>query len=228
MASFRGHLAFSAALGAGYGSVAAWEYNLDWGPVFLGSGLTALGGFLPDLDSDSGVPVRELFSIAAVVGALLMVDQLRGHGFTLEQTTVVLGGIYLFIRFKASAFFKRYTIHRGMYHSIPAMLIAGLAVFLAYHGPALGIRLFMAGGLMLGFLSHLVLDEVYSVDFDGLRVVLKASAGSALKFYSDSWSANLQTYTILAVLGYLASLEYVAIASTLRNWAEQFLRTWPW
>ena len=228
MASYRGHLAFSAALGAGYGSVAAWQYNLDWGPVFLGAGLTAMGGFLPDLDSDSGVPVRELFTIAAVATPVLTFGRLNAMGFTLEQTMVVMAGMYLFIRYGVSAVFKSCTVHRGMFHSIPAMLISGLAVFLAYHGPDVDSRLFMAGGITLGFLSHLVLDEVCSVDFNGIKVELKSSAGSALKFFSDSWDANLLTYAALGGLGYLASFEYAAVVSTLRRWHEQFMRTWPW
>ena len=61
MANFQTHLSVAAALGAGYGAAGAWYGHLDWGPVFLGAALTALGGMLPDLDSDSGVPVRELF-----------------------------------------------------------------------------------------------------------------------------------------------------------------------
>ena len=40
----------------------------------------------------------------------------------------------------------------------------------------------MAGAVALGFLSHLVLDEVYSVQWDGTRIKLKKSSGSALKF----------------------------------------------
>ena len=39
---------------------------------------------------------------------------------------------------------------------------------------------------MVGFLSHLVLDEIYSVDFRGARIKLKSSAGSAVKFMSSS------------------------------------------
>src|SRR5581483_8048964 len=94
------------------------------------------------------------------------------------------------------------TVHRGMFHSTPAMLIAGLAVFLLDKGSDMPVRLFLAGGVMIGFLSHLVLDEVFSVDFLGLR--LKKSAGSALKLASKSLPATLTCYAILAALSYLA------------------------
>ena len=59
MASFRGHLTFSASLGAVYGGWLYWQLGVDWGTSALAAGLTAVGGMLPDLDSDSGIPVRE-------------------------------------------------------------------------------------------------------------------------------------------------------------------------
>ena len=100
------------------------------------------------------------------------------------------------IRYGLSHLFKHLTVHRGMFHSIPAMLIAGLIVFLLDHGSDLTVRLFLAGGVMIGFLSHLVLDELCSVDFMGMH--LKKSAGSALKLVSKSLPATLICYGILA------------------------------
>lgn len=202
MASYQGHLMFSSALGAAYGCVGSLQLNLDWGPSFLAAGVTTLGGLLPDLDSDSGKPVREMFGLAATVLPLLMLQRLRGYGFDLEQTLVVLGGVYLFIRFVLAKFFRRLTVHRGMFHSIPAMLISGIIVFQLYqHGDEF-MSWYLAGGVMVGFLSHLVLDEIYAVDFNGVRIKLNAFAGSALKFWSPSWRATLFTYAVLGVLGW--------------------------
>jgi hypothetical protein len=210
MASYRGHLTFSAALGAAYGGAALWYWGLaDWGPALLAVGLTTLGGLLPDLDSDSGVPVRELFSLAAAVTPFLLYQHLHERGLSGDQVLVVLAGVYLFIRYVVSAIFKHYTVHRGMFHSIPALLIAGLAFYLVYHGSSSKPqRVYLAGGVMLGFLSHLVLDEIYSVDFMGLRLKLNRYAGSALKLTSKSWSATLATYAVLALLAFLARQDW--------------------
>jgi hypothetical protein len=209
MASYRGHLTFSAALGVAYGGVALWRGGMDWGTAALAVGLTTLGGLLPDLDSDSGVPVRELFGLAAAVTPFLLYQHLIYRGLTTEQTLVVLAGVYILIRYVLSRIFKRWTVHRGMFHSLPALLIAGLVFYLGYHTTASRqMRLYLAGGVMLGFLSHLVLDEIYSVDFMGLHVKLNRYAGSALKLTSKSWSATAATYLILAVLGYLAWLDW--------------------
>jgi LexA-binding, inner membrane-associated putative hydrolase len=162
MASYRVHLATATVLGAAYGGTAVWYLHMDWGPTLLGAGLTAVGGVIPDLDSDSGIPVRELFGLAAATVPVLLFQRLLESGLTLEQTLVVLSGIYLFIRYGLATVFKHSTVHRGMFHSIPAMLIAGLSVFLLHHSPEFRTRLYLAGGIMLGFLSHLVLDEMYS------------------------------------------------------------------
>jgi hypothetical protein len=213
MASYQGHLTVSTVLGAVYGGIATWSWQLDWGPAFLGALAVTLGGLLPDLDSDSGVPVRELFSlVAAVVPVLLLrrMEQLRS--LTTEQNLVVLAGLYLLIRYGGADIFNLLTTHRGMFHSIPAMLIAGLLVFLVYHSPQLVIRLYLAAGTMLGFLSHLVLDELYSVNFMGVRLRLNKYAGSALKLYSPSLPATMFTYILLAGLAFLTWLELAPLS----------------
>ncbi len=87
-----------------------------------------------------------------------------------------------------------------MFHSLPGMLIAGLGVFLLYHHPNVYARVYLAGGTMIGFLSHLVLDELFAVDFMGLRPRLNKYAGSALKLWSPSWPATVLTYLVLLAL----------------------------
>src|SRR3954454_8166526 len=109
MASYQGHLSVSVALGAGYGGAGALYASQDWGTSFLAAGFTAVGGLLPDLDSDSGVPVRELFSLAAAVAPLLLFTRVRAYGFTLDQTLAVLAGVYLVMRYVVSEVFKRVT-----------------------------------------------------------------------------------------------------------------------
>ena len=224
MASYQGHLAFSSLLGAAYGGVAAWQWEMDWGPVFLGAGLTALGGLLPDLDSDSSVPVRELFGLSAAATPFLLVKRVMSYGFSTEQTLVILCGVYLAIRYGARALFGKLTVHRGMFHSIPAMLIAGLMVFLVYHSPSAMVRLYLAGGIMLGFFSHLLLDELCGVDLMGAKLHLKRHAGSPLKLFSPSLSATLMSYGLLACLAYRTYSEFNPPDQGWRIWQNQAFR----
>jgi membrane-bound metal-dependent hydrolase YbcI (DUF457 family) len=223
MASYAGHLSLSAVLGAAYGSAGAYYYQLDWGPAILGAGLTTIGGVLPDLDSDSGVPVRELFGLGAVVVPFLMLRRLANLELTFEEMVVVMAGIYLFVRYGLSEIFKRITMHRGIFHSVPAMAIAGLAVFLLYHSPNTQMRIYLALGTMIGFLSHLVLDELCSVDFSGAAIHINQFAGSALKLYSHSWPVTVSTYLLLFSLGYVASREIANPKESWQTWQHRTL-----
>jgi hypothetical protein len=221
MASYRGHLAFSSLLGAGYGAW-GWLQGMDWGPACLAAGLSGLGGLLPDLDSDSSVPVREVFGLAAAATPFLLLERVRGFEFLPEQTLVILGGVYLLVRYGARAVFNKLTVHRGMFHSLPAMVIAGLIVFLFHGNPVIAVRLYLAGGVMLGFFSHLVLDELYGgVDLLGTAPRLSRHAGSPLKLFSGSWPVTLTTYALLAGLAYLAYLEFFPDGTGPRTGAER-------
>jgi hypothetical protein len=200
---------------------------MDWGPVLLGAGFTTLGGLLPDLDSDSSLPVRELFGLAAAATPILLVRRVLAQGFTTEQTLVILSGVYLLVRYGARALLGRLTVHRGMFHSIPAMLITGLLVLFVYHSPDTRVRLYLAGGVMLGFFSHLVLDEVCTVDLLGGRLHLKKHAGSPLKLVSSSWSATLTAYGLLVWLVYLVHVEVGPSKVTWLDWqTETFHALW--
>lgn len=210
MAGFRTHVSVAATLGVGYGFLLHKGIGCHWESGVLCATLTAVGGMLPDLDSDTGRPVREIFSLAAAVLPLVMMSRLHQMGLSSEGILACLVLSYLFVRYGLAWFFGQLTVHRGMFHSIPAMLIAGLAVYLGYHTGNYHLRMELAGGVMLGFLSHLLLDEIYSVDFNGVRLKLKKSSGSALKLFSDSVPATVVCYTILGALLYVGYLDWKA------------------
>jgi hypothetical protein len=202
MASFRGHLATAAGLGVSYGGAAYWRLGIDPKLAAIAAGITTVGGLLPDLDSDSSVPNRALFRLAAVGAVILTFQHLLSTYYSIVEGAIILASAYLAVRYVLATVFRFITVHRGMFHSIPAMLIVGLSLYLLYGTYGDRVRLFMAGAGMLGFLSHLVLDEICAVDFQGAR--LKKPFGSALKLYSSSWSANTFCYGTLFTLGFLA------------------------
>jgi hypothetical protein len=111
------------------------------------------------------------------------------------------------IRFGAAWLFKHLTVHRGMFHSLPAAVIAAEIAFLAHKSPEPHGQLVLAGGVFLGFLSHLVLDEIYAVDARGLRIRLNKAAGSALKLASQSAPATMLTWLIMLGLSYLVGID---------------------
>ena len=203
MAGFKTHISTSVAVGVGYGAVGAYA-GIRLETCMVASGICGLAGILPDLDSDSGVPVRETIAFVAAVIPMLMVDRFRQLGLSNESLVLTAGLIYLFIRFGVGDVFKRYTVHRGMWHSIPAAATIG---FLAYIICSTGdhpLRLYKSGAAVLGFMTHLVLDELWSIEVYRGRVRLKKSFGTALKLWSKRPWANVSTYGKLVLFASLA------------------------
>jgi membrane-bound metal-dependent hydrolase YbcI (DUF457 family) len=199
MANFRTHITTSTVLGAGYAALGAY-YGLPMEAALVAGGLCGVGGMLPDIDSDSGVPVRETMGFAAAVTPMLLVDRFQHLGFNYEQMVLAGGASYLLVRFGIARLLMRYTVHRGMFHSIPALLIFTGLAFLICGSTNLHLRYFKAGGVFLGVLSHLLLDELYAVQWAGGRWRFKSSFGTALKLWGDSTWSNFSTYTKLAVV----------------------------
>jgi hypothetical protein len=207
MASYGQHLAVSTTLGVGYSATAIWAWGVEPAPAVLAGGLTALGGVLPDLDSDSGVPLRELFGFLAALSPLLLLGRVAKSAGSIEAAVLLGVAVYLAVRFGAAWCLKRLTVHRGMFHSVPAALIAAEVVYLVHPQSDPWPRLVPAVGVLIGFASHLALDELWSVQVRGVGVRLNRAAGSALKLFSSSATATLSTYVILLGLTYVICRE---------------------
>ncbi|CCK78692.1 metal-dependent hydrolase [Desulfobacula toluolica] len=154
--------------------------------VLLYFTLGVVGGLLPDIDSDNSLPVRILFTfIATVISFLVMFKQPPEN--TAVELLLVWMGSFVFIKYFLFSFFTRITVHRGIIHSIPASVFFGLiSTILLY-------RIFhfnefvawMAGMFVFGgYIIHLLLDELYSLNLKGLGI--KKSAGTAFKFGNAS------------------------------------------
>ena len=212
MADFKTHITTSTVLGVAYGSSAYFGFDMPLPHCFIAGGLCSVAGMLPDLDSSSGIPQREMLSFVSVIVPVLMLRRFEQLGMSPEHMVFIAALMYVFIRFVIGGMFKRYTKHRGMWHSIPAALIAGLATFLVSFSPELSVRLFKAWAVVLGFVSHLILDEIYAVDWQGQTIRIKRSFGTALKLIGKDRWANISTYGKLILLTVL-----VASDATLMN-----------
>ncbi len=206
MAAFKQHIAFSSAIGVCYTGALIYS-GFDWVQSALAGFLCGFSGMLPDVDSETGKPVREVFGLAAILVPLLAASRLKEFGLTSEQILLAAVGIYFFIRFGAAWLFNKLSVHRGMFHSLPAALIAAEVVFLAHPGDNERGRLYMAGGVLLGYLSHLVLDEIFAVDASGIIPRLNKAAGSAVKLFSSSITASLLTWALLGGLSYSVGVD---------------------
>ncbi len=201
-------------------------YDVPIPACVLAGGLCSVSGMLPDLDSGPGVPLRESVSFAAAVVPMLLIDRFRQMGLAPETIVLIGGLLYVFIRFGVGRMLRKFTVHRGIFHSIPALAIVGeLAYFICQHENP-WMRAFNAGAVMLGFASHLVLDEIWSIEFrHGLK--LKSSFGTAIKFWSDCWWANLTAYVNVIVLALLITQDPTTKSAAPGTEPEHTIATQP-
>lgn len=196
MANFNTHL--SVALGASAGA-ALLTVNLNIititdAPWMIAFG--TIGGMLPDIDSGHSTPIKLFFTTLALL-TLLAVINLFKNNYPPHWLLLMAATAYLAVRYGALKLFDRFTSHRGIFHSVLT------AVFFCLLMVCIGCYLLRwdnlhswLSGLFIsfGFIVHLLLDEVYSVDLSNRR--MKKSFGTALKLYSYN---NMTTTSLMAL-----------------------------
>ncbi len=202
MGNYRQHVGFAAFLGVVYAWGALALARLHWLYGSVAVLLTTLGGLLPDLDSDSGVELKGFTGILGVLAAVATWQHLSRSepriAFELHLWAAILA--YILVRHGLRRILSRVTVHRGMSHSLPTCAVWGALAYLYYPSEQPVIRLSMAVAVSLGFFSHLLLDEICSVDLAGQRV--NKAFGTAIKLWAPSpWS----TLAVYGLLLYLAS-----------------------
>lgn len=204
MASFNVHASVAmsasgfAATGLMVGGLASEQEVVLY--FFLGT----LGGLLPDIDSDGSRSLKIAFSLLSSLLAFLLVFHLAPR-FSIVELCLVWLGMFLGIRYGVLWIFTRLTVHRGIFHSIPAAALFGFGTAAAaHHGYGLEpFPAWMAGAFIsFGYLLHLVLDELSSVDV--AEAALRRSFGTALKLFSRKyWKASVLLYATLSLAYFL-------------------------
>jgi hypothetical protein len=152
--------------------------------VLLYFSLGSIGGILPDIDSDHSIPSRFLFGFFALVLAFLATFH-KVSVYSILELSLLWAVVWLLVRFVVWQLFAKCTIHRGVFHSLLAATFFGcLTTGAAYHIFQLpAVMAWTTGSFVcIGYLIHLVLDELYSVDLVGAAI--KKSFGTALKPFS--------------------------------------------
>lgn len=227
MADFKTHISASTLVGIAYGYWGVTSQSMSLETGILAGGLCSVAGMLPDLDSDGGIPLREISMFAAAVVPMMMLNRFRDYNLSHESMALAAMLIYIVIRFGAFEFFKRFTVHRGMWHSIPAAASAGLIGYLMMPCESNAERGYKASAVVIGFLVHLILDEIWSVEIGVARLRLKKSFGTALKFFGNDPIANVFVYAMLFGLCYTAWSDN-EIASRIRERAKYDLTQPGW
>ena len=142
-----------------------------------------LGSVLPDIDLEGSRPARAMFSGLAVFFSFAVLFGLE-RKYSIVEMLVLWLGTYALVRYVAKELFFRFSYHRGVWHSLLALVFCAFVTAWVFHrllGRDAAVA-WLAGGFMgIGFLTHLILDEIYSVDVMDTRI--KASFGTALKLF---------------------------------------------
>jgi len=200
MANFRTHLSVAATASC-FLSIGLLKAGLaSEKDVLLYFSLGTIGGILPDIDSDHSIPSRFLFGFFALALAFMVTFRYVSTHSILELL-LLWSIVWGTVRFAVWQLFAKCTVHRGVFHSLLAAAFFGaLATSVAYHILRLnGVTAWLTGSFVcMGYLVHLTLDEIYSVDLIGASI--KKSFGTALKLCSLQYKKATLALCLATVL----------------------------
>lgn len=202
MANFNAHLTGGVVAGI---AAAAGALALGWVkplPALAVAGVGFVAALAPDVDHDHGRPIRYVFGLATL---LLPSATLYRVAPLTETLPLALGSwviMALAVAFPVRWVFTKMTVHRGIFHSVPATLIFGCLMFLvaARREAAIGMQAAVGVAGALGYFAHLLLDELWAVDFNGRKVRVKKSFGTAIQLWGVSAPSSLLAYGLLLAL----------------------------
>jgi LexA-binding, inner membrane-associated putative hydrolase len=174
------------------------HFPLAWGGMLCALG--ALGGILPDIDSKESKIARYSGLILGMILLGIVVTQFANYLYALAVIPMVkLIDVGL----------KKWTTHRGVFHSIPMCFLFATAAFIVsdmLRFPTI-FSLYCAGFLGGGYFFHLLLDEIWSLR----KGVGCPSLGTGMQIYRSAfWQSFLLTYSLLGLLLYFTPF--------FRNW----------
>lgn len=140
-----------------------------------------LGSVLPDIDLKESRPSRAMFAGLAIFFSFAVLFH-AATKYSIAELWLMWLGTLVGVRYGLHTIFHRLAVHRGIWHSLLAALFSGLATTIVFKhalGRPDGVAWLAGGFMVIGYLVHLVLDEIYSVDVMDVRV--KSSFGTALK-----------------------------------------------
>ena len=142
-----------------------------------------LGSVLPDIDLKDSRPSKAMFAGLGIFFSFAVLFSFA-TSFSVAELWILWLGTLVLIRYGLHAAFHNLSIHRGIWHSILAALFSAGATSVVFYyvlGRHEGVSWLAGAFLFIGYLTHLILDEIYSVDVMDTRV--KASFGTALKLF---------------------------------------------
>ena len=217
MANFNTHISV-AAVASGLISTLCLQVGLvDSKDAMLLVLMGTIGGILPDIDLQYSHPSRIIFSLLGIITSFLWILSAE-NTLSITELWAIGISIYLLIRYGLWRVFSMYTKHRGAIHSVIAgFLSMQVATVISFHfydkddftSWLIGFMVF------IGFMIHLLLDELYSVDFMNRRI--KRSFGTALKIVDTRYAYTSSLIIVLCIGLWFATPNASRFADTLTS-----------
>lgn len=180
-----------------------------------------LGSVLPDIDSKDSRASRAVFSGLAFFFTFCAM-MTTAPQLSIVELWVLVAVMFLVFRYGLETLFHSFSYHRGIWHSISAGLLfwfltaIGFVSLLDRHP---GVAWLAGAFLFMGYISHLILDEIFSVDLLDRR--LKLSFGSALKLIDGKRPADSTVVVAAALIAF-------ALTPTWSHFAENVSSKQVW
>jgi len=189
-----------------------------------------VGSVLPDIDLQKSRAGRGMFAGLAVFFSFAVMFT-HATNYSIAELWIIWLGALIGVRYGLYFLFHRLSVHRGNWHSLMAGLLVAALTAIAYKyvfSRHEGVAWLAAGFMFIGYLVHLLLDEMYSVDITGRR--LKASFGTALKFFDKRYPSAaiaMAAATAIALIATPSPKTFFDGMSSKQMWTGLHERMWP-
>ncbi|MEZ5854745.1 MAG: metal-dependent hydrolase [Hyphomicrobiaceae bacterium] len=203
MANFPTHLAYGTLVSGGLATLTLAANVV--GPESLIAVATAgvVGSVLPDIDLKDSRPGKAMFFGLASFFSFVSLFLLAGK-LSIAELWITAAATFAFVLYVVHAIFHRMSYHRGIFHSILAAVFFALVTAITYYfllRRQAGVAWLAGGFMFIGYLVHLTLDEIYSVDVADRRI--KASFGTALKLWDGKHPGHSIAMAVCTVAAFL-------------------------
>ena len=162
-----------------------------------------LGSVLPDIDLKDSRPAQAMFGGLAVFFSFVVLFTIA-YKFSIAEMWMIWLGTLIGVRYGGQALFHMFSYHRGIWHSILAGVFFWFVTAITFKyvlNRHEGVAWLAGGFLFLGYMTHLVLDEIYSVDVLDTRI--KASFGTAVKLFDRKRMVDSAVVAVATVAAFM-------------------------
>lgn len=196
MANFRTHLGIGTVASGLLVTLAFGASIISENDVLAVAMAGVLGSILPDVDLQKSRPSRIIFFFLGLFFSFCVLFT-QSDKLSVVELWILWLAVFLGVRYCLQMLFHHFAVHRGIFHSILAGLFFFVLTTLVFYYilERSALVSWVAGEFVFfGYLVHLTLDEIYSVDFDDKRV--KRSFGTAMKLFDYG---NIRTSATMLV-----------------------------